>query len=380
MVFSEEKKFNTVSKDVFQFHNTEYSSKVELPKILRKPNLADKIVIIDGQPGCGKTMLSPIVAALDRVELLTFAYEIEFVCALRYLQRMDDDVAMTLIRLFTDLRLYNLMMSRETNFRPTDASSVFRDARPLRYFRRLFQKGDEAIPERVVREKPILHLTTHDLLSRSEPVFTALGNRLLLIEVVRHPLYMLKQESLNMQSLFLSDVRHFEIYFSYKDKELPYFIRGWEDLFLKSNDVERAIYLIENMTKRTESFKKSLETRMQGAQIITIPFECFVINPWPYLEQIEVLLGTKATSVTRKMLKRQNIPRKMYAEGVGLRIYKRCGWEPPKSSSENHEFEIRRQFAQKYASGEAMRALDKICAEYEEKYLGGRKKTGEHYE
>ena len=51
-------------------------------KICRLYNLTENVVIVDGQPGCGKTMLSPIISTLDRVEIMTFAFEIEFNCRL----------------------------------------------------------------------------------------------------------------------------------------------------------------------------------------------------------------------------------------------------------------------------------------------------------
>ena len=101
------------------------------PQVIRKPHLAEKIIIVDGQGGCGKTMLSPIIAALDRVELLTYAYQTEHICALRYLNKIDNNTAITMVRMLTDLQLYNTMMSREVNFRPRDLSSVFRDANPI---------------------------------------------------------------------------------------------------------------------------------------------------------------------------------------------------------------------------------------------------------
>jgi hypothetical protein len=338
-------------------------------KVVRPQKLTDRVVIVDGQPGCGKTMLSPIVAALDRVELLNFAYEIEYVCALRYLNRIDKDVAESLVRLLTDLKLYNLMMSRETNFRWNDASSVFKDVKPFRYILRALQRGDDIIPERIQKKRPILNLTTHDLLSRAGVVFGALRENLVFIEMVRHPLYMFKQEAVNMQKLFLSDPKHFQINFSYKGKEFPYFVYGWEDLFLKSNHVEKAIYLINSMTERTKKFKENLKENLSGAKLITIPFEKFVIEPEPYLKTIELVLQTKVTSATRKMMKRQNVPRKMYAQGVGSKIYKKYGWEPPKSSDENKEFQLRREFAKENASKEALAVLDKLSCEYEKEYL-----------
>lgn len=109
----------------------------------RKKYLAEKIVFVDGLPGCGKTLMSPIIGSLERVELLTYAYEIEYLCSTYYLEKLSSDAAVTLIRLLTDLKLYNLMMSREINFRPSDLSSVFRDHTPIRYIERLFKPGDE---------------------------------------------------------------------------------------------------------------------------------------------------------------------------------------------------------------------------------------------
>lgn len=337
----------------------------------RSPFLAQKIVIVDGLPGCGKTMLSPIVGALERVELLTYAYAMEHICALHYLGRVEEDAAITMIRMLTDLQLYNGMMARETNFRPSDLSSAFRSAHPLRYLRRLLLQGDEAIPERIENEKPILHLTTHTLLGMAEPVVQALGERLTIIEVVRHPLYMLKQQALNMDRL-LSSARHFTIYGKYQEQEIPFWAFGWEEKFIRSNPVERAIYAMDYWTRRIEQKTEEL-SRQSGVSIITVPFEQFVVNPWPYMEQIEHALQTSITVRTRKEMRKQHVPRKKFAAGISLNIYKRCGWEPAKeNASEADELKRRRQFAvENNASEDTMRVLDELSSAYEARYLKG---------
>lgn len=340
--------------------------------VARCGHLAPKVVIVDGHPGCGKTMLSPIVAALERVELLTYAYQTEHICSLYYLGKISEDAACAMVRMWTDLQIYNIMMSREVNLRPSDLSSIFRNVRPIRYLKRLFEKGDEVIPDKIKKDKPILQLTTHSLLGISEPVFSGLAQRVVLLEVVRHPLYMLKQQALNMERL-LGNVRHFTVYFKYRQQLVPYWAFGWEDLFLQSNAVEKAIYATDRLTTLTESKKEYLRKKYD-AQIITIPFEQFVISPWGFLKQIEVALDTKATALTCKMMRKQRVPRKKYAEGIGLKIYKRCGWEPPIiGADENVEFARRREFALKSASLSAMKILDMCCKEYERCYLGGEK-------
>lgn len=335
-------------------------------KVTRRPHLAEKVVFIEGQPGCGKTMLAPIVAAMDRVELLTYAYQLEHICALHYLNKLDLDSAAAQCRLLTDLQLYNTMMGRETNFRLRDLSGVFRD-RPWRYFKRVFQKGDEAVVNRVKQAKPILSLTAHNFLEISEPVFAGLGDRAVVIEVIRHPLYMLKQQALNMDRL-LNDVRFFTLNIEYNGQSVPFWTRGWEDLFLRSNAMEKVIYAIKQLTERRLKAKKSLQEKY-GAKIITVPFEEFVLKPWPMLEEIVTALGSQVTSYTRKVMRKQCVPRKMIGQGVNLKIYERCGFEQPKSGDQTNEYELRRQHAAETASAEAMRVLDQLCAEYDERYF-----------
>jgi hypothetical protein len=332
--------------------------------ITRPDHLAEKIVIVDGQAGCGKTMLSPIVSALDRVELLTYAYELEYACALASLGKMDQDAARGLTRLLTDLQIYNTMMGRELNCRPADLSSIWRDANPLRYVKRMFQAGDESVPDRIKSERPILHLTTHNLLPFAQPVFEALNDRLVFVEVVRHPLYMLKQQALNMKNIH-GDVRDFTVYYEHQGKQVPFFAREWQERFLTGTDVEKVIYGMDALYKKAEKIRKQFSKR-----IITIPFEKFVLDPMPYMGQLCGTLGTQMTSVTTNMMRKQKVPRKKIADGIALKIYKRCGWTPPQAGGdERAELNLRREFAKASASSEAMNVLDNLCADYEKTYL-----------
>jgi len=312
------------------------------PSIIRQGQLAEKIVIVDGQGGCGKTMLSPIIAAMDRVEIMNFAFEIEFICRLFSFNKITEDAAVAMVRMIADHKLYQTMMGRETNFRFSDLSSVFRDSNPWRYFRRIFQEGDQKVPEKIRREKPILHLTTHDLLSVSEPILIGLGERATFIELVRHPLYMIKQELVNMETL-VNNPRDIQICFEYKDRELPYFARGWEEKFLGSNSMERAIYAIDHFTTSTKRQRAQWNKILPG-NIVTVPFELFVVDPETYLKKIQRALGSGITPNTRRVMRRQKVPREMIADGINLDVYKRYSWEPSSSNDEILEFKKRRDF------------------------------------
>lgn len=338
-------------------------------KISRNCFIANEIVFIDGIGGCGKTMLAPIIASMQRVELLSYAYEIEHVNALHHLEKLDKESAGAVTSMQADLKIYNIMQSRDVNFRINDLSSVFKSVNSMKYIRRIFGKGDSSVLQSIKDQSPILLLTTHGLVAFGGATFLALKKRMLLIEVVRHPLYMIIQNERNFSSI-IGFPNDFSVYFHYAGTQLPFFVKGWEDLYLASNSMDRAIYYISNLTALSQINRAINEI---AERVVTIPFEKFVIDPFPYLDNLSKKMNSSVTSKTLKMLKKQNVPRNKYSDSIDLPIYRRCGWKPPREKmSEMDEFEIRRQYAVSLASPSGIKELDRLCNEYENIYFGGK--------
>ena len=65
---------------------------------VRNDILLEQLVLVDGQPGCGKTLVTAIVAAMERVELLNYSSELENLCALRYLNKITEDAVEAMIQ------------------------------------------------------------------------------------------------------------------------------------------------------------------------------------------------------------------------------------------------------------------------------------------
>ena len=73
------------------------------------------------------------------------------------------------------------------------------------------------IPSRIKKERPILNLTTHDLLSMIDPLVDVFGKNLFIVEVIRHPLFMVIQQALNMERLLFNE-RDMQVKIEYKNK------------------------------------------------------------------------------------------------------------------------------------------------------------------
>ena len=340
------------------------------PRIVRAPDLGHRVLFIGGHPGNGKTMMTPIISSLERMEIQRYNYVLEYLCSLWQLGRMESDVASAMIRMLTDLDIYNLMMSREVNFRYSDLSSVFQNPNGWRYVRRLFGAGDAAAMERIPTEQPILQLTLHYLLPFAQPLFEALGDRAHVLQLTRHPLYMIKQWHAYVHR-HGHDVRDFTIWFDHEGQAVPFFARGWEEQFVRASRMDKAIYAIAHLFRMTRETLERL-TEAERARVLIVPFEPFVLDPWPWLTRIEALVGTRVTPATRRELKRQRIPRRRIADGRATAIYRSYGWQPAdRSTDERGELATRRAFAATEASPEAMDVLDRLSTEYEDEYLRG---------
>ena len=335
--------------------------------------LAKKIVIVDGMIGGGKNLLSSIVSSLPNVEMWLHKPEIEHVCSLHHLGHISLDAAKTLINMWADEEIYNQSMSRNTNFKPSDVSSVFHYSRPLRYFKRLFKSPTKA-KESIKKEMPILSLMTHVNTSYSKPLFEALGERLIYIRVSRHPMstYLL-QHNRKWNERWTIDDRHGPVMYKTLDQnsksiDLPFYAKNIEKNYLDANSTDRAILLFDQWIRTSDDLIDKVAKSTKPA-IFEIPFEKFVFQPQMYIKKIALSLGVTPDKITNKMMRRQGVPRSSLTDAPKSKVYSKIGWKRPKENftlAEN--FNQGRAYAAETASPEALSILDKLAEDYEERH------------
>lgn len=341
-----------------------------MAEVSRNNQLLDEVVFLDGLGGTGKTMMGPVLSSFRRVEIQRMDHVHEYICALCFLKKIEDDAAVALLRLYGDLALYNVFIARDSNFRIRDLSGVLRNPGGWKQLIRLIQPDGEAVLARINKARPILQIHSHQLLGISQPLFRAFGERLKVVEMVRHPLYLLEFYSTWIDRIG-KDPRDFSVFLNFRGEQLPWYVSGWEEKFLSSQPMDRVIYLVDRLMGLADAAVRTADEATRS-RVLVIPFERFVVDPWPYLHRIEGFLGTTMTSTTRSALRKQNIPRQVTTDGKDLSIYRRYNWRPPeKGSGESAELIKQWNFAAREATGKGMEVLERLCRQYEENYLHG---------
>jgi hypothetical protein len=339
-----------------------------MPEVSRNVRIADQIAFVDGLSGTGKTMMGSILSSFDRVEVQRMDPIHEYICAMRFLGRMEEDAAVALVRMYADLALYNLMIGRESNFRWKDLSGVISNPGGWRYLLRLLQPDGEPVLARIKQARPILHIHSHQILGISRPLFLAFGEGLRFVVMVRNPLYLVANYRPWM-GLLGNHPRDFTICFDYQGVSLPWFALEWEGKYTSSNMMDRAIYCIERLARLAEDALDILDDANRQ-QVVVVPFERFVVDPWPYLHRIEAALATTTTVATGRTLGKQKVPRRLTTAGRDRPIYRRYSWQrPSRDSDESTELQKRWDYVEREATKEGLDVLERLSSSYQERYL-----------
>lgn len=286
-------------------------------QISRHLSFSNDVLFIDGAWGTGKSILGPVLSCFHGVEKQKLDHIFEYVATAYNLGEISKGFANSLIKTYVDLDTFDSQISREVNFRPSDDSGILNNPNGLKYFKRLFLPGDDRVKENIENNNPALQIMSHHILPVADVLFESLDNRIKLIEMFRHPLFMI-DHWVHYIDRVGTDSREFTVWIKYNDKHLPWFVKGWEEKFLSLNSLEKVIHSISHIQNLIFD---AIANDSHKNKLLAIPFEGFVLNPHPYIEKIETFLGRKRTSSLQKVLRRQKCPRESLLAGRGHKSY-----------------------------------------------------------
>lgn len=299
--------------------------------VSRALSLAPEVVLVDGISRSGKSLLCPILASFARVEIERAEEILEYVGALYCMGKIERDAAVTLLRLETDMHLYNSMIGRNTNFRFSDHSSVWNTPCPLRYLTRLLAPDGQAVVQRIEAEQPIYQDHTHDQLMNFDLFDEACRGRLRMIEMIRHPVELVDSwMRRGWGTRFGGDPTALTICIEHQGQELPYYALGWEELYVSSTPLGRVIRMIASVWDANQKAYRSL-TAEQRQRVFLVVFEAFIQHPATSLELLAAFVGSRTTRHTTAAVRRQRCPRRY---SLALRQQRQDAIERQASSEE----------------------------------------------
>lgn len=316
-------------------------------EFVRNNRIVKELILVDGAPRSGKSMIGPILATFDRVEIERMEPILDSLPMIYDFNKIEKDAAVVLLCREIDNKLYDSMISRNVNFRFSDRTGVINNVSFLKYFKRLFCKDGDIVLERIKREKPIFQVQTHDMLQIIDLFFDAFQEGLRVIEMVRHPVDLVEaMYSRGIGDRIGIDPRAWQLSIKCERGEAPYYAFGWTNDFLKESPLNRVIKIANSLTEQVTTKYESL-SHAQKKQVLFIPFEKFTSSPDNYLELISKFIDAKITKRTYRSLKRQKVPRRVDIK----------------------EREKKKKLLKEKASEESIRILNDLVEKYENKYL-----------
>ena len=328
-------------------------------------SFTNDVVILDGMWGTGKSILSSLIGSLEGVEKKRIDYTFEYICNAHSLGRVSDDFAQSLIRINADLNQYDNLIGREVNLRLKDDSGFRNTPGSTKYLRRLFgPEGDQVVDVINARNLALL-LVSHHIIITSEPLYKALGSRLFLIEVVRHPLQLV-----NYWTRYLEDFersREFTLGTLLNGKRVPWFAFDWASDYVRMPALDRAIRSIHQIQLQTRQSVSELNepTRRDVRPPLVVSFESLVTETTNTLERVSNYLGRKPSRSTARAMRKQDVPRSL--SSAGRRSNSRS-WLPNSKLHYQTQLEQIRESIGRAASHESQRMMGECITDYERRF------------
>jgi len=218
-------------------------------RMTRPQCLAENIVILDGFSNSGKSLLAPVISSFERCELWKINPLYENLCFMDAFERIQRDASSTLVKLFTDVDLYNLIIGRNVNFRVNDDTGVHKNLQEDRYKKRLVSEGGDYGTKAIEEKNPILILATQCVFEFSDLLFDSYKERLkTYIFMVRHPLHLVMNWfSLKWDERMGIDKREFQPCYEKNGTVFPWLAHSWEKKYQSLNPLEKAIMTIYSL-------------------------------------------------------------------------------------------------------------------------------------
>ena len=273
-----------------------------------KAPLVENLLIIEGITRSGKFLLANILSGIEEIEPVQYSGLLEQIPFLVSFGLIEQNTAKQLLRCEVDMRCYEMLIGRNLNYRLSDKSSIYNIPNYRKFLART-KNPDGEIALKEFHKKTIYSLfILHESMANIRIYFETFP-KMKCISLERNPLdltYSWYKRGLGKR--WGIDPILFQIPFAKQNnKTFPWFAIGWEDLYLKSSEIDRAILSIKSLVRMAQKCYKDLPSDIKN-RILIVSFESLISNPQSEIQRISKFLGKNALPQMRAILKREKLP------------------------------------------------------------------------
>ena len=268
------------------------------------------IVFVSGLARSGKVLACALISSFDNVDKVSVNFSLEQTPCLTFLNKIPYDTSTFILKSGLNLMVYDNSIGRNVNFRPKDFTSISNYKDPIDYMKRLTKdEGDKALL-RIRSENLLTLMMVHNGLWHANMWFDSVPH-LKFIHVGRNPVeivysWMLKKY--DGEFSIKNNSRDTIPTFLYKDQILPYYVYGWEDLYLSLSKVDKIIYMIDKIREHHKITFESL-TEDRKKRILFIKHSDMLKNTSQVLSEVSNFIGRTPSIHTERVCIEQNCPR-----------------------------------------------------------------------
>jgi len=144
-----------------------------------------KIIITDGLPSSGKSLVCNIISSFPNIDPWILSHYIEHVVALNNLGILKNEISEYLIKTSHNVIFHDNLLLRNVNFRKSDVSSFQKNPKFKIFKQRLNPNETKVIQKN--KNKVIPHYCLHFTTIAKKTLFQTFKNKLLFIQVHRSP-------------------------------------------------------------------------------------------------------------------------------------------------------------------------------------------------
>ena len=205
-------------------------------------------------------------------------------------------------------------------------------------------------------------INTHQLLTAMDAMFEQFEDRIHVLEMERHPLYLLEHwmSYIDMHGTKARDLTAWVD--DKKGQAVPWFAHEWRDDYWSLPKFDRVILSMESLIEGVDEKYKT----QPASRLMVVPFEDFTLSTDKYIDRIAQWIGTERTTQTEKLCRKQNLPRKNINAGLNKKIYQRYGYrDQNKAQSHEESYKEKLNYAKTHQSSVSAPVLKKLIERYE---------------